>query len=181
MWNLTKQLPARVLNCAVEAKRTKKSKQHSNLKAQYQTLRFNHFGIIGTLILEWHQVSSHLHSWICMHTQNLYAHFWFSWKIIPVLCDIEWMHLSFVTCMHWLNIIVYLYIFSTTCAQQVSHIHSSQTDELINIICVYMPMIRCCGRFLAYHIIWGGGWATRRCKYELFGLLCWVCTCTFLY
>ena len=49
--------------------------------------------------------------------------------------------------MHLLNIIVYLYVSSTTCAQQVFHIHTSQTDKVMNIICVYMPTIRCCGIF----------------------------------
>ena len=67
------------------------------------------------------------------------------------------MHFYFVTCMHLLNIIVYLYASSTTCAQQLFHVHSSQTDKLINIICVYMPMIRYCGRFWAYHVILGDG------------------------
>ena len=51
---------------------------------------------------------------------------------------------------------IFVRIPSKTCAQQV-HVHSSQTDKLINIIDVYMPMIWCCGRFWAYHIIWGDG------------------------
>ena len=59
--------------------------------------------------------------------------------------------------MHLLNIIVYLYVSSTTCVQQVFHVHSSQTEKLVNIICVYVPMIRYCGRFLAFHVIWENG------------------------
>ena len=59
--------------------------------------------------------------------------------------------------MYLLNIIVYLYASSTPCAQQVFYVHSSQTDKLTYIICVYMLMIGCCGRFGAYHVIWGDG------------------------
>ena len=65
------------------------------------------------------------------------------------------MHFYFVTCMHLLNIIVYLYASSTTCAQKAFHVYSSQTDKLINLICVYMPMVRCCGSSLTY-ISFGG-------------------------
>ena len=59
--------------------------------------------------------------------------------------------------MYLLNIIVYLYASSTTCAQQIFHVHSSQTDKLVDIICAYMLMIRCCGSLWAYHVIWGDG------------------------
>ena len=47
------------------------------------------------------------------------------------LCDIKCMHFSFVTCIHLLNIIVYSHPSSTTCAQQVFHVHISQTENLI--------------------------------------------------
>ena len=49
------------LNCSTEAERTKQIKQHSNVEGQQQTLRVDYCGIIVTLILEGHQVPSHLH------------------------------------------------------------------------------------------------------------------------
>ena len=49
------------LNRAAETTRTKKGKQHLNVKAQSQTLRVDLFCIIVTLILEMQQVPSNLH------------------------------------------------------------------------------------------------------------------------
>ena len=37
----------------------------------------------------------------------------------------------------------------------IFHVHSSQTDKLINIKYIYMLMIGCCGRFRGYHVAFG--------------------------
>ena len=63
------------------------------------------------------------------------------------------MHFFFVNGMHLLNIIVYWYAPNTTCAQQIFQVHSTQTDELINSMCVYVFMFR---RYGTHHTIWGG-------------------------
>ena len=96
---------------------------------------------------------------------NMYAHSKYVCTFLVFLDNYPWllvikcMHFSFVICMHLWNIIVYLYAPNTTCAQQVFHIHTSQTDKLINMICVYIPTIRCYVRAVAYHVIWrDGGW-----------------------
>ena len=65
------------------------------------------------------------------------------------------MCFSFVTCVYVLNITVYLYVSSKTCVQQVFHVHSSQTDKLVNIEYVYILMIGCYGSFGKKYVFGG--------------------------
>ena len=59
-----------------------------------------------------------------------------------------------VNCMHLLNIIVYWYAPNTTRLQQIFQVHSTQTDELIDSMFVYVPRFGCYG---THHVIWGAG------------------------
>ena len=69
--------------------------------------------------------------------------------------------------MHLLNIIVYWYAPNTTCVQVIFQVHSTQTDELINSMCVYIPISR---RYETHHGLYGGEGVTRICEHKLLGL-----------
>ena len=54
--------------------------------------------------------------------------------------------------MYLLNITVYWYALNTTVAHKILQVHSTQTDELINSMFLYVPIFR---RHLG--VIWEGG------------------------
>ena len=53
---------------------------------------------------------------------------------------------------------MYWFAPNTTCAQQIFQVHSTQADELINSMFVYVPIFGCYG---THHVIWGG-WGDKR-------------------
>ena len=59
-----------------------------------------------------------------------------------------------------LNIVVYWCAPNMTCAQQIFQVHTTETDELMNVVFLYVPLFKRDGRFLARYDIWeraGGG------------------------